>query len=410
MSDCFDEIIGYEDVKDQLRMLVDMLKHPEEYAKCGVKINDGLLLSGEPGTGKTTLAQCFIKETGRKSYILRKKASDGAFLEKITDVFAEAEANAPSVILLDDIDKFTDEDRNNLDSEEFAAVQAGIDEVKGQDVFIMATANKSYKLPDSLTRHGRLGNEICVRKPVLSERVRIVRHYLDQAGVGNENCSTLETVVNNAGMRAAYNRRPKLTMEDMVEVCLDMIFNTPRTTIPLSENALKRNANHEAGHILAAELLDPGSVAIASIRHGDGSKQGLVRYCRKPDAEDTMSDLENYIRVSLAGKAANEVVYGDADPGVNGDMHNAFDLARKIVDNFCSFGFDTWIEDENNQFSAENRNREMASLLRRYYLEVKQLLTQHRELLDKLTNALIEKTTLTFSDVQMIIHPAQGLL
>ena len=106
MKDFFEEIIGYEDVKNQLRQIIDMLSNKEKYEKMGARRINGILLDGEPGTGKTTMANCFIKATGRESFIVRKKKSDGKFLDEISNAFEEAAAKAPSIILLDDLDKF----------------------------------------------------------------------------------------------------------------------------------------------------------------------------------------------------------------------------------------------------------------------------------------------------------------
>lgn len=419
MEDYFGTIIGYEDIKDQLRMIADMLRNPEEYEKFGVTINDGLLLTGRPGLGKTTMADCLIKASGRKAFICRKKASDGDFLKTIDDIVQEAYAEAPSIIFFDDIDKFSDSNESVLDTEEFAAVQAGIDELKGEDVFIMATANHPEKLPESLTRHGRLGTEIHFRCPTLEEGVAIVKHYLNNAGIdgmdaesiarmlNHESCATLENVVKTAGMKAAYKRRDKVAMEDMVDACLDEVLGSPASSARPDPEAMERIACHEAGHALAAELLQPKTVAVISIRPGMSTTSGAVHYCRDKK-EKTMLDAENEMKISLAGKAAVEVMYGVADFGANADLHHAFDAATNIVDNCCAYGFDAWIEDDNANVASDNRNREMAYLVRKEYVEVKKLLIENRTLLEKIMNILLEKTTITYSEFQEIMHAEAG--
>ena len=118
---------------------------------------------------------------------------------------------------------------------------------------------------------------------------------------------------------------------------------------------------------------------------------------------NTYDYYENLIKVSLAGKAAVEVVLGETDLGTNRDLHNAFDRASKLVDNYCSYGFHNWIEDGNGDFVAENRNREMIAVMERNYMAVKKMLIENRELLDLLANALLEKTTLIYSDIQAIM-------
>ena len=123
----FDKIIGYEKVKNELMQICDMLKNPELYAKLGAKMSHGLLIDGEPGLGKSLMAKCLMKECGRNSYIIRRNKPNGDFVDELHEVFATAAENAPSVILLDDMDKFAAEERND---EEYIAVQACIDEVK----------------------------------------------------------------------------------------------------------------------------------------------------------------------------------------------------------------------------------------------------------------------------------------
>lgn len=415
MKDCFDEIIGYEDIKKELRVVSDMLNNPEVYKKLGAKINEGLILSGNPGTGKTTMANCLIKSTGRNVYICRKKSSDGKFVKAITNTFQTAKMNAPSIVLLDDLDKFSDQEKDQ-DGEEFAAVQACIDEVKGMDVFIMATANNTRKIPSSLLRAGRLGKKITVRLPKDDEAAKIIKHYLDKLQtcddldevsiarmLSGESCAALENAVNSAAMKAAFNRQEKITMQNIVDACLDLTFEAPESDTPLPEEMRKRIAYHEAGHAIAAEILAPGTVSIASIRKTEGGDYGFVRYSRNDDMEATDSYYyENCLKVSLAGKAASEIVFGESDMGAESDIRGAYRRAEQLVDYRCMYGFQNWITDDHDSFASENRNRVMAMVMEKNYLEVKKVLAEHRDLLDKMAAELMNRTTLLYTDIQKI--------
>lgn len=417
MKDYFAEIIGYKDIKNELRIISDMLNNADVYKKLGASINEGLLLSGEPGTGKTTMANCLINSTNRAAYICRKKATDGEFVKTINGVFQSAKENTPSIVLLDDLDKFSDKEKN-CDAEEFIAVQSCIDEVKGLDVFVIATVNNIRKIPDSLKRSGRLGKRIHVRLPKNYEAAEIIKHYLKKTKIcdsldeisiarmlNGESCATLENVINSAAMKAAFNRQNKVNMQNMVDACLDVLFDAPESGEELSEEAKRRVAYHEAGHAAVAEVLDPGSVSIISIRKNEDGKYGFVRYLRNEEQEDLCSGYnENIIKMSLAGKAATELVFGEADMGANSDIHNAFDKAERLVDYRCMYGFDSWIQDNNTSFASENRNRAMAMMLEKNYLEVKKLLVENRQLLDRIAEALVTKMTLTYSDVQKICN------
>ena len=426
MKDYFEEIIGYEDIKKELRTISDMLNNPEIYRKLGAGINDGLILSGKPGTGKTTMANCLIQSTGRNAFVCRKKASDGEFIKTITDTFEDAKRQTPSIVLLDDLDKFSDMSNNTNnhsshreenDTEEFVTVQSCMDEIKDLDVFVIATVNEIKKLPDSLLRAGRFGKKLTIRLPEQDEAKIIVDHYLKKKNIcdeidaesvarmlNGESCATLESVINNAAIKASYNRQEKVSMQNIVDSCLDLVFHAPERSKRLSDDFLRKIAFHEAGHAIVSELLDPGSVSILSIRETNGGSYGFVRYYRTAEKENSGAEYnEIMIKISLAGRAATEIVFGETDMGANGDIHNAFDIAERLVDNKCMFGFQNWIQDWRDACAAENRNRAMAMLLEKNYLEVKKLLAENRELLDRMAEEALQKTTLVLTDIQGIM-------
>ena len=120
----FDKVIGYEHIKSELLQVCDMLKNREVYESLGAKLPQGVLLHGDPGLGKTLMAECFIEESGLTSYTVRRAKGKDAFVKHVADVFREARENAPSVILLDDMDKFANEDEAHQNAEEYVAVEA----------------------------------------------------------------------------------------------------------------------------------------------------------------------------------------------------------------------------------------------------------------------------------------------
>ncbi|SFQ26840.1 cell division protease FtsH [Lachnospiraceae bacterium XBB1006] len=422
MKNYFEEIIGYEDIKKELRIISDMLNNPEIYQELGASINEGVILSGKPGTGKTTMAKCLIQSTNRNAYTIRKKAADGQFIKTIANVFAEARRNAPSIVLLDDLDKFSDKDDEDCDAEEFVAVQSCIDETRGMGVFVIATVNDIKKIPDSLLRAGRIGKRLKVRVPQKAEATEIIKHYIAKSSkseeldaksiarmLDGESCATLENVINNAAIKAAFNRQKKVTMQNMIASCLDLIFDASEGDKELPDIIRKRVAYHEAGHALVAELLDPGSVSIISIRRTAGGDYGFVRYSRSDENCGTSAEYnEAIIKTSLAGRAATELVFGETDMGATRDLHNAYIKAKHLVDDRCMYGFHNWIEDRHDAFVAENRNRTVAMVLEKNYLEVKKMLAGHREMLDRMALELLERTTLIYSDVQSFFANYKG--
>ena len=117
-----DKVIGYQNVKEELYRIVDVLKNPNKYQKLGVSEPKGLMLIGEPGIGKSLLAECFIEETERKSFIIRKTKADGDFVNFIKNTFDEAKKSAPSVILIDDLDRFENNDKEKVNGESYIAI------------------------------------------------------------------------------------------------------------------------------------------------------------------------------------------------------------------------------------------------------------------------------------------------
>ena len=174
----FDKVIGYESIKEELLQIIDMINNREVFEKLGARFPHGVLISGNPGLGKTLLANCFVKESGLNSYTLRKTKGDNDFMNHITETFDRALENAPSVILLDDLDKFSNEDDEYGDAEEYVAVQATIDKVKDKEVIVIATVNNICKLPNSLIRSGRFDRKILVETPTLEDTLKIITYYL----------------------------------------------------------------------------------------------------------------------------------------------------------------------------------------------------------------------------------------
>ena len=143
----FEKIIGYSAVKKELKQIADILKNDKVYSELGITKPNGLLLYGEPGVGKTLMANCLVEASGLKCFVCRKDKPNGDFINHLKSMFKKALDNAPAIIFLDDMDKFANGDIHRKDAEEYVTVQSCIDEVKGRDVFVLATANNILNLP-----------------------------------------------------------------------------------------------------------------------------------------------------------------------------------------------------------------------------------------------------------------------
>ena len=152
----FEKVYGYDHIKKELNVVIDILNNKEKYQKTGAKLPAGILFDGEPGLGKTLLASEFINAlTNRKVYTIRKNKPDGEFVNYITNTVNDAIKCAPSIVFFDDMDKFANDDDKHMNSEEFVTVQALIDDARDKDVFFIATTNNIRCIPRSLLRDGR---------------------------------------------------------------------------------------------------------------------------------------------------------------------------------------------------------------------------------------------------------------
>ena len=236
----FDKIIGYQAIKNDLMQIVDTLKNTEAYQRLGVKPSRGLLLYGEPGVGKTLMADAVIAESGRQAFLCRKDSPNGDFVKKLKKTFTDAKAAAPSIVLLDDMDKFTNGDERHRDAEEYVTVQACIDGIKKKDVFVIATANNLHCLPDSLLREGRFDRRVKVGNPQGADAEAIVAYYLGQKKhlddldpreiarmMNGRSCAALETLINEAGILAGSERAEAISMDHFMKAGLHIFYHAP---------------------------------------------------------------------------------------------------------------------------------------------------------------------------------------
>ncbi|MBP3691515.1 MAG: AAA family ATPase [Schwartzia sp.] len=411
----FDKVIGYDDIKAELILFADVIKHTEKYLKLGAAVPSGLLLYGEPGLGKTLMANCFIAEAGCKAFTLRKEKPNREFINQIKETFEKAKKEAPSIVFLDDMDKFANEDDDHPNAEEYVTVQACIDKCKGHGVFVLATVNDWHCLPNSLLRAGRFDKVIEIGAPSGKDVERIIAYFLSQKQIiGNidteelarlmdgRSCAELETVINEAGIYAGFADKEKIDQEDIVKANLRMMFDAPECMNPVNNVDTKNAALHEAGHAVVAEVLNPGSVTLMSVCRRVDSTEGFTKFCR-PEGYPSSKELQEHAIISsLGGKAAIEVVYGTADMGCNSDMHEIFDKVAVFVDDNCTLGFETFERCVSSEYLLERKDRLIASEVARYYQIAKRILIENRAFLDAVTEALIDHKTITFREMQTI--------
>ena len=408
----FNKVIGCKEIKTELLRYCDSLKNREKYRRLGVNPPRGVLLHGEPGVGKTLMAKCFIEEVGFPSFTIRKEKPDGAFIDYIRESFEKAKDAGPSIILLDDLDKYANEDDNHPNSEEYVAVQSCIDELKDSPVFILATANEIRNLPGSLIRCGRFDKTIEVS---ISERdvYEILNHYLKNKKVVSDvdpsliaaimqgySSASLETVINEAGIYAAYNGKDAIEQDDIIKACLRIRYDAPEYLDEILPEVLEVKAIHEAGHAVVSEILDPENTMLVSICNNTDRSGGLC--ISKKEYINYICDkkrLETDIIIALAGKAATEI-YGKKDMGTRLDLDEVYVNVDSLVNETCTYGYSSYCG-YMDPSQLLNRQREViiSQEIEKYYQKAKDILIEYRDFLDEMVEALKKNHTLTNKDI-----------
>lgn len=419
----FDCVIGYEFEKQELRQIADVLKNKEAYEKLGVSSPKGLLLHGEPGVGKSLMAKALIEESGRPSFICRKDRPNGDFIKAIKSTFTAALRSAPSIVFLDDMDKFANGDEMRRDAEEYVTVQSCIDEIRGSEVFIMATANNIRHLPNSLIRAGRFDRTIEIEAPHGTDAEKIIAHYLGGkkfiGGIETKtiarildghSCAELETVINEAGLYAGYDRAEEITMDHFMKACLRTVYDVTdsslgaeeaRIDLSNSKNPQAQTVYHEAGHAVLSEILCPESVTLVSMIGNDHNHRGFTSYhCDR--SMDSMSWKKSRILTSLGGMAALEQSYGLIGDGSSNDLDHAFRHMRHLVNDLCVCGFNFYSYGEDSPELQAKQEQATATEIEKYYRMAKEILSVNADFFEKIAQALAQKKLLTMGDVQAI--------
>lgn len=432
----FDKIIGYSAIKKELRQISDTLKNKDIYAGLGVSAPKGLLLYGEPGVGKSLMASAIIEESGRKVFTCRKDKPNGDFVKEIKATFDKAAENAPSIIYLDDMDKFTNGDEHHPDAEEYVTVQSCIDEVKGKQVFVIATANNIGCLPYSLIRAGRFDRKIKVSAPRGEDAEKIIAHYLKNKKfvdgmdartiariMDGRSCAELETVINEAGLYAGFERAEAITMDHFMEACLRIIFDVPagnnddyaddncdeecenaqqNNSLEDSTNSLSQIVYHEAGHAVVSEILCPESITLVSAHNRGGESGGFTHHYN----DHSFAPLywrKSSIIGALGGAAAIEQKFGIFDAGCARDLDFAFDRTRDLVVNNCVCGLHlhkNMYEDSQRLWSEQEQA--VSAEVEKYFRKAKEIISLNMEFLDKAAAALAKKRLLSTVDIKQI--------
>ena len=414
MMDLLDQkVIGYEATKDILRQILDILSHRSTYEARGAAIPHGLLMVSEPGLGKSLMAATFMEESGRNCTVFHKNSDGESFLDALREAFLLAKQSAPSVLLLEDINLYADSPSPY--GPQWAALQSGIDDVRDADVFVIATANTTSCIPQSLLRPGRFDYLINLEPPKGETANRIAAYYLKDKpldddvvisdivrAMGNHtSCAALETVMNVASINSCYRGAEKIGKADLADAILQTVYHLKKSDGERNPD-IEQIALHEAAHAVAADVLKPGSVSLVTLRK-NGCKQGMTQYyCDKEIS--TEADFLNLAIKSLAGKAGVEMVYTRFDMGTTEDIQTAVGYVRQWIESFGGTCFSGIVCDQraaSETILAQNEKL-AAAKLEELYRTAQTILRDNLDFLLAVQKALLEQETLFGSDVATI--------
>lgn len=422
--EALENVVGYDSLKRELMEIIDIMQNKEVYEALHATCPSGLLLYGVPGVGKTLIANSFIEASGRPAVICRKNASEQSFIDSINQAFEDALAKAPSIILLDDMDKFANDDKEHKDSEAYVTIQSCIDMVKGKDVFVVATANNTHKLPESLVRTGRFDRRVKVERPTDEDSQKIIEHYLTGMGLEEDvnvkvlaaffrgaSCSTLETVVNQAAIIAGSRRADHISMEDLILSYVQIAHHIPKDDLLVPSGAdLSADDGssdvfwHEAGHIVMSELFSPGCVTIAIAVKKEDGHHGFSSANLSKSGMSNLSKHKADIMISLASAAALDITFGRIDLGAHRDVEGSLQTLDTVFDlgGFAGLSLAENAYERNSESLRERREVAGSMIAELYYQEAKELLCKNRTFLEAIAKALAEKVVITAIDIAEI--------
>ena len=435
----FKDVAGQDEAKESLQEIIDFLHQPQKYADIGAKLPKGALLVGSPGTGKTLLAKAVAGEANVPFFSISGSDFEEVFVgvgaSRVRDLFQQAAKVAPCIVFIDEIDAVghTRDSRfghNDQTLNQLLGEIDGFDSSKG--VVILAATNRPEILDKALLRAGRFDRRIIVDRPNLQGRLDTLKVHtrkiklsedvdlkkIAQATAGAVGAD-LANLVNEAALRAVRQGRKAVNQDDLLVSFETVIAGTEKKNTILTDMEKRLVAYHEVGHALVAALeknTQPVS-KITIVPHTSGALGYTMQMPEEEKYLHTYDELLSELRTLVGGRAAEQVVFGVKTTGAANDIQRATTLARNMV---AQYGMseelglmapatvaNEYLEGQSymdcSQETSSKVDTAVQELLKRVYEEAKQTLTDHRGLLDEISEFLLAKETITGDELMAYI-------
>ena len=444
----FNDVAGQDEAKESLQEIIDFLHNPQKYAEIGAKLPKGALLVGSPGTGKTLLAKAVAGEANVPFFSI--SGSDfvemfvGVGASRVRNLFQQAAKVAPCIIFIDEIDAVgrSRDSRYGSNTEQEQTLNQLLGEIDGFDsskgIVCLAATNRPEILDKALLRPGRFDRRIVVDRPNLQGRLDTLKVHtrkiklaedvdlkkLAQATAGAVGAD-LANLVNEAALRAVRQGRKAVNQEDLLVSFETVIAGTEKKNTVLTDTEKRLVAYHEVGHALIAAL-EKHSQPVSKITIVPHTSGALGYTMQMPEEEkylQTFDELMTELRTLVGGRAAEQLVFGVKTTGAANDIQRATALAKNMI---SQYGMSKTLSlmapaSVHNQYldgqtyldcsqeTAAVVDKEIIALLEKCYQEAKQLLTDHRQLLDEIALHLLAKETITGDELMTFVNAAKNV-
>ena len=443
----FANVAGLKEEKEELEEIVDFLRAPKKYTRLGARIPKGVLLVGPPGTGKTLLAKAIAGEAGVPFFSI--SGSDfvemfvGVGASRVRDLFEEAKKNAPCIVFIDEIDAVArrrgtgmggghDEREQTLNQMLVEMDGFGVNE----GIIVMAATNRVDILDPAIMRPGRFDRKVHVGRPDVGGREEILFVHAKNKPLGDDvdlkqiaqttagfTGADLENLLNEAAIIAAKEDRAYITQADIKKAFVKVGIGAEKKSRVISEKEKRITAFHESGHAILFHLLpDVGPVySVSIIPTGAGAAGYTMPLPERDDMFNTKGKMLQDIIVSLGGRVAEELVFDDITTGASQDIKQATRMAKDMVTKYGmseNIGLICYDNDDDEVFIgrdlahtrgygegvATTIDLEVKRIIDECYEKAKQMIAEHRDVLDACANLLLEKEKISQQEFEALFE------